>query len=307
MRVLLTGASGFLGSYVLRELLDTPGSEVAVLLRDPEAAWRVRERLGAARVIRGDLSEASSFAGQVTAFAPTHLVHLAWHGVAGRDRNDLAQHRNVTAAMELLDVARGAGAKHFVGLGSQAEYGPCSNRIDESTPAAPTTMYGAAKLATCALAERYCALAGMRFGWLRLFSSYGPADNPEWMIPYVARALLRGERPSTTAAQQRWDYIYVKDAAEAVVAVASSDTASGVFNLGSGTAAPLRDVIEAIRREVDPDLPIGFGEVPYRPDQVMHLEADIGRLVSSTGWRPRTGIEEGIRSTVNWYREHAEH
>ncbi len=307
MRILLTGASGFLGSHVLRNLRAAGGDDVAVILREPRSAWRIADALEGVRVIRADLADEASFATAVGEFAPTHVLHLAWDGVGGRNRNDPAQHRNVGQALRLLEIAMAAGARDFIGLGSQAEYGPCAQRIGESTPTRPTTMYGASKLATCLLAERLCALNDVRFAWLRLFSSYGPRDNPEWMIPYLTRMLLRRERPAVTAAEQRWDYIYVEDAAEAVTAVARTPAAEGVFNLGSGSAPPLRDVIESIRRQVDPSLPIGYGEVPYRPDQVMRLEANIGRLAASTGWKPRTGLVQGIRNTVNWYREHAEH
>jgi UDP-glucose 4-epimerase len=302
-RFLVTGASGFLGCYVVRSLL-ARGEDVAVLLRDPAGAWRLKDELASVRVLRGDLENESSFAGAVEAFAPTHLVHLAWEGVAGADRNNPGQYLNVGRTMRLLEIALDFGTRHFVGLGSQAEYGPCAARILEDMPTTPTTMYGAAKLATSILAGRLCALRGARFAWMRLFSSYGPRDNPDWMIPYLTRKLLKGERPALTAAQQRWDYVYIEDAAEAVCAVAAHDDASGIFNLGSGTAPPLREIIERIRREIDPTLPVGFGEVPYRPDQVMHLEAGIDRLVARTGWRPRTGLDEGIRNTVNWYRSH---
>jgi nucleoside-diphosphate-sugar epimerase len=222
--------------------------------------------------------------------------------VAGRNRNDTAQWRNVEHTMRLLEHSLAAGARHFVGLGSQAEYGPCAERIDETEATRPTTMYGAAKLATCILAERLCATAGARFAWLRLFSSYGPMDNPDWMIPYLTRALLRREKPAVTRAEQRWDYVYIDDAARAVEAVARHPSAHGIFNLGSGTAPVLRDVIELIRGEVDPSAPIGYGEVPYRPDQVMHLEADIARLTGATGWKPAMPLAEGIRRTVDWYR-----
>lgn len=301
--MLLTGASGFLGASVLRGLL-AARVEVALLLRDPDGAWRIAQELAATRVLRGDLADEASFTEPVRGFAPTHVVHLAWDGVAGSRRNDASQHRNVSQAMRLIEISVAAGARHFIGLGSQAEYGPCAGRATESTPTAPTTMYGAAKLATCILAERLCATEGVRFAWLRLFSSYGPRDNPAWMIPYLTLKLLHGERPSVTAAEQRWDYLYVDDAAEAVCAVVLAEQAAGVFNLGSGSAPALKDVIEQIRRAIDPGLPVGYGEVPYRPDQVMHLEADIGRIAAATGWRPRTPLAEGIRHTVDWYREH---
>lgn len=304
MKVLLTGAAGFVGSYVLRQLVETPGAQVAALVRDPEGAWRIREELGRVQVLRAALEDGDALTKAIEAFRPSHVVHLAWSGVLGRNRNDAAQHLNVFHSMRLLERALQAGARHFVGLGSQAEYGPCQSRIDEATPTNPTTMYGAAKLATCLMAGRLCELSGARFAWLRLFSSYGPQDSPEWMVPYLALKLLHRERPAVTAAEQLWDYIYIEDAAAAIVAATVSDCASGVFNLGSGTAPRLRDIIEKVRDAIDPRLPVGFGEVPYRPDQVMHLEADITRLTRATGWRPRVGLAEGIGKTVEWYRKH---
>jgi nucleoside-diphosphate-sugar epimerase len=304
VKILLTGAAGFVGSQVLRQLVDAPGVEVGAIVRRPDAAWRIADVRGRARMLPVDLDDAAALARAVADFAPTHLVHLAWTGVLGRDRNEPAQDANVARTLTLLDLALDAGARHFVGLGSQAEYGPCRARIDEATPTAPTTRYGAAKLAACEAAARRCERAGARFAWLRLFSSYGPRDSPEWMIPYLALKLLHGERPAVTAAEQLWDYVYVEDAAAAIVAVTLAPGASGIFNLGSGTAPRLRDIIEKVRDAIDPGLAIGFGEVPYRPDQVMHLEANIARLTGATGWRPRVGLDEGIRRTVDWYRNH---
>jgi nucleoside-diphosphate-sugar epimerase len=304
MKVLLTGASGFVGSYVLRRLLAEGDAEVAVFVRRPGQAWRIRDELARVRVFEAALEDAAGVEAALASFRPTHLAHLAWAGVLGRNRNDPQQQDNVAQSLRLLEAALDAGARHFVGLGSQAEYGPCQARIDEATPTAPTTRYGQAKLATCLEAQAMCERHGARFAWLRLFSSYGPQDSPEWMIPYLALKLLHRERPAVTAAEQLWDYVYVDDAAAAIVAVLRSDVASGVFNLGSGSAPRLRDIIERVRDAIDPSLPVGFGEVAYRPDQVMHLEADIGRLARATGWGPKVGLDEGIRRTVDWYRKH---
>ena len=304
MKILLTGATGFVGSYVLRQLVAEQGTEVAALVRHPDNAWRIRDELSRTHALPVALEDGEGLRKAIDAFRPSHVVHLAWSGVLGKNRNDASQHLNVFHSMRLLELALRVGARHFIGLGSQAEYGPCQARIDESTPTAPTTLYGAAKLSTCLMAARLCEVSGARFAWLRLFSSYGPQDHPEWMIPYLALKLLRGEKPSVTAAEQRWDYIYVEDAAAAIVAVAMAERASGIFNLGSGTAPRLREIIERVRDTIDPALPVGFGEVPYRPDQVMHLEADITRLTRATGWKPKVSPAEGIPRTVDWYRKH---
>jgi nucleoside-diphosphate-sugar epimerase len=94
----------------------------------------------------------------------------------------------------------------------------------------------------------------------------------------------------------------VADAAEAVLMTALATDAQGIFNLGSGQARPLREIVETLRDLVKPGAPLGFGEIPYRPDQVMRLEADISRLQNSTGWRPRTALADGLKKTVAYYQ-----
>jgi nucleoside-diphosphate-sugar epimerase len=198
-------------------------------------------------------------------------------------------------------VLRRTGCAAFISVGSQAEYGKHSGVLHEDLPAHPITAYGVAKLALHMLARQLCSMTGMRFVWLRLLSAYGPADDERHMVPMLIRSLLRGETPLLTEGEQIWDYLYISDVAEAMLAVLESD-AQGLFNLASGCPCRLRDFVSNVRDNIDPALPLGFGKLPYRPDQVMHLEGDITRLKLSTGWAPRIGISEGIRRTVAWYK-----
>ena len=301
MRIFLTGASGFVGSFFLRNLLRSGDHQVAIILRNPESAWRIQDVMIGATLIRGELNNLRDIESQVRDFQPTAFVHLAWDGVSGKDRNASSQWRNIPATLELVEMASRVGAKHWIGLGSQAEYGPCQDKINETTETKPTTLYGVSKLAACTLSERLCQELGIRHAWLRLFSSYGPSDHPDWLIPYLAKALLAGEKPSLTAAEQLWDYINVEDVAAAILAVLDTHEAVGIFNLGSGQTLKLRSLIEKIRDLINPSLPLGFGDVPYRPDQVMHLEADIARLTRLAGWLPKVDIDSGIRATIDWY------
>jgi nucleoside-diphosphate-sugar epimerase len=251
------------------------------------------------------LREPCGVADAIRDFAPEAVAHLAWSGVGNRFRNDVSQvSDNLFGSLELLRVAREAGCRVWLGMGSQAEYGPANARLSEDAPARPTTLYGATKLSTCLLSERLCEQLGMRFAWLRLFSSYGPMDDPGWMIPHLILTLLRGERPALTEGTQRWDYIYASDVAEAIYLTLKTPEASGVFNLGSGEAQPLRRIVEHVRDLVDPSLPLGFGEVAFRADQVMHLEADTTRLRRQAGWSPRVPLAEGLARTVEWYRDY---
>lgn len=305
MRVFLTGATGFLGSHVVEFLL-RDATEVAILMRPESDPWRLGGPRSQVRVVHGDLSDSSAWAAALARFAPDVFLHLGWHGVGNAHRNDERQiDANVLASVATARLAKQVGCRAWVGLGSQAEYGPQSQTISESASTNPTTVYGAAKLAACHLCRATLASSNVRFAWLRLFSSYGPKDHPEWMIPYLINTLMAGRKPSLTACEQLWDYLYVADAAEAVARVARCEEAQGVFNLGSGRAVPLRSIVETVRDLVAPEMPLGFGEVPYRPDQVMHLEADVSRLHRLTGWNARTVLAEGMQRTVEWFRDNA--
>jgi nucleoside-diphosphate-sugar epimerase len=147
-------------------------------------------------------------------------------------------------------------------------------------------------------------MAGIRYVWLRLLATYGPKDDVHHLIPTVILKLLAREKPSLTQGEQRWDYLYVEDAAEAIYSVALKAKAQGVFNLGSGEAYTIRSIAERIRDMIDPKLPLGFNEVPYRPDQVMNLQADISKLKNATGWEPKTSLDRGLEQAIEWYRHH---
>jgi UDP-glucose 4-epimerase len=299
VKILVTGATGFLGAHIVRRLA-REDVQIGLLIRPSSNLWRIEPLPKNATVIAGSLGDLPKQ--EILEFAPEVIIHAAWHGVTSQYRNDPAQiAENLDPTVNLVELAREAGSKHFIGLGSQAEYGPLNKKISETDPAEPSTLYGATKLAACHLTRQLCAQFQMRWSWLRVFSTYGPLEDISWMIPYLIRALLRSEKPALTKCEQQWDYLFGADAADAVWSVVKSGT-TGVFNLGSGRAESLRKIVETLRDAIDPKLPLGIGEVPYRPDQVMHLEADVSRLMKATGWAPKTSIEDGLKETVAWHR-----
>lgn len=303
VRCLVTGASGHLGSFLTRRLVEG-GADVSVMVRPESDLWRLEGVLGDVEVIRADLSDVAAAGDALAAAAPEVVFHLAWFGVTKEHRNDPQQvTRNVTGSLQLFEAARRAGCRCWVGVGSQAEYGPHhAGALTEELPTRPVTTYGVSKLCVGLLTGELCELAGVRHVWFRLLATYGPKDDERHVIPAVIRQLLAGGRPSLTPGEQRWDYLYVEDAAEAISRAAADETVRGVFNLGSGEAHTVRGIIERVRDLIDPSLPLGFGEVPYRPDQTMHLQADITKLREATGWAPRTALADGLRQTVEWYR-----
>lgn len=301
MRCFITGASGHLGSHLVRRLL-VDGHQIAILLRESSNRAVLNDVLPRLQIIEGDLAS-SAYQPALIAFAPEGIFHLAWSGIPAADRNAPQQiTANVRATLSLLDAAQRAGAKLFLSTGSQAEYGRVSGAIAEDSPLRPETAYGAAKAALSQLVPAFCDRAGIRSVWLRIFSVYGPGDGTAHMLPTLINCLLNRERPSLTAGEQQWDYLYIDDAIAAIAQAAAIPSLSGCFNLASGSAVALRSVVEQVRDQIDPSLPLGFGDVPYLPDQVMHLEGNITRLRQASGWRPDVSLSEGLRRTVAWHQ-----
>jgi UDP-glucose 4-epimerase len=302
MRIFLTGGSGFIGAETLRLALEA-GHEMLVHVRPHSAEQRLAPFAGRFERLELDLNNCPALAAALTRYRPEVVLHLAWFGVANHARFDRRQFaENIEPSCSLVEAAAVAGVSAFVAMGSQGEYGTGSTMLEDSLPE-PTSLYGAAKIATLYLTRQLAAQVGMRHAWLRLFSTYGPGDNEGWLIPMLITEMLAGRRPRTTQGTQYWDWLHVEDVARAVLAVATTQTASGVFNLGSGRASRVRDVVERIRDLTAPGMDLVFGEIPFRPDQVMHMEADISRLRGATGWQPGISLEKGLEGTVAWYKK----
>jgi len=302
MRMFLTGGTGFIGAETLRLALEA-GHEVLVHVRPDSAEQRLEPFAGRFERLDLNLNDGPALAAALRRFRPEVVLHLAWSGVANNARFDRRQFaENIEPSCTLVEAAAAAGVGAFIGMGSQGEYGAGSAMREDSLPE-PTSLYGAAKIATLYLTRQLAVQAGMRHAWLRLFSTYGPGDNDGWLIPMLITEMLAGRRPRTTLGTQCWDWLHVEDVARGVLAVATTPTATGVFNLGSGRAVRVRDVVERIGDLAAPGMQLVFGEIPFRPDQVMHMEADISRLHQATGWQPRISIEEGLEGTVAWYKK----
>jgi nucleoside-diphosphate-sugar epimerase len=300
MRIFVTGASGFLGSYLVADLLEH-GHEVAILVRrDAPIPWRLNDLIDRTTVVAGSLDDIPALRAPLEAFGPHAVAHMAWRGVGNADRNSSSQARNIVAAAELAALAAQTRSKVFVGAGSQAEFGPYDRRISPTDATCPTTLYGKAKLAAAHMTEQIARDSGMRFAWLRIFSTYGPKDAEHWLIPNFIKTLAKGERMSLTGCQQRWGFLHARDAASAFRIVLTHPDANGFFNVGHPDAPLLSDTLTILRDLVNPDAVLGFGDIPYRSDQVMILQADTKRL-ADLGWEPLVNLDEGLRETVAWY------
>ena len=309
MRIMVTGAGGFVGAATARAAL-AAGHEVFGTIRFGGRPGGRAEAVPGLTVIQLDLRDSAAISDTMASLRPDILIHSAWANVTSHKTGSAGTATaDIETACSLVRAGAAAGLSKFIGIGSQAEYGlrdtPENDAlVAETMLPEPRSIYGAAKLAALALTRQLCAEAGLDFAWLRLFATYGPGDNPSWLIPSLIDQMLAGIAPRITAGLQRCDYLYIDDAATGILAAATRPAATGVFNLGSGIAVTVGDIVRAIRERASPGLVLSPGEIPYGPNQVWHMQASIDRLCTATGWSPTIDLASGLDRTIAWHRTH---
>lgn len=300
-RAVVTGPTGAIGTALCEELAKENVEVIAVCRPgSPRALELPKHPL--IRTVFCDVSDLSRLAELVPEGADA-FYHFAWAHTIGPGRNDMpAQIENIRHTVDAANAAAALGCKVFLGAGSQAEYGRVEGVLTPDTPCFPENGYGMAKLCAGHMSRVECQKLGLDHIWTRILSVYGPGDGPSTMISGVIRQLLARETPALTAGIQQWDYLYSQDAARAFVLLGKHGISGRTYVLGSGTAQPLKYYIQQLRDIINPSLPLGFGQIPYGPLQVMHLEADISALTADTGFMPSVSFAEGIRKTIEKFR-----
>lgn len=297
-KAVLTGPTGVLGTALIKKFLAAE-TEAYIICHPGSRRTQAIPDHPLLHKIDCDMSDYASLPEKIGTTVDA-FFHFAWLGTADHNNrmNMPLQAKNIEYTLDAVQAARELGCSVFIGAGSQAEYGRVDGVIHPDTPANPIGGYGMAKLCAGQMTRVMCRSYGIRHVWPRVLSTYGIGDNPSTLVSVVVRKLLAGEKPSLTAGEQIWDYLFSDDAAEAFYDMALRGRDGAVYVLGSGRTKPLREFMEIIRDAIDPALPLGIGDIPYYPDQAMHLEADRSSLTADTGWSPRTTFEDGIRRVI---------
>jgi nucleoside-diphosphate-sugar epimerase len=289
---LVTGATGFIGSPLVRRLREEGAVVYAVSRRPPTTA--------AADVqwLTGHLDDLPTVQRVFDAANPRLVFHLASHVAGARDLALVMPtfHSNLASTVNLLSVAAERGCDRIVLTGS----------LEEPTEptAVPSSPYAAAKHAASGYARMFHALFGTPVTMLRLFMVYGPGQaDATKLIPSVITALLRGEPPQVSSGSREVDWIYVEDVVAAMMAAVDAPAAVGAtVDVGSGTLVSIRSIVEQLTELVNPRIRPLFGAVPDRPLEQVRV-ADTARTAALIGWKPKVGLNEGLRRTIEWYAE----
>lgn len=292
VRVLLTGADGFLGRPTSRAL-EAAGYEVH------SVSSRATPEDGGSTWHRADLLDPAAIATLCREVEATHLVHLAWHGDHDTMYHAADNVRWAAAGVTLLDAFQRAGGCRAVLAGSCAEYDWSDDGdLDETgSPIRPATIYGRAKDGFRRLALAYAAAADLPVAWVRPFFVYGPGGPPNKLVTSVARALRAGERAPCSHGRQVRDYVHVDDVAAVFAALVGGDF-TGVVNVGRGEGHTLREIADEVARQLGRPGAIDYGALPSPPDEPRRIVADIRRLRDEVGCTPSVDLVEGVRRTL---------
>jgi UDP-glucose 4-epimerase len=303
-RVLVTGATGFVGANLARRLL-RDGHEAHLLVRPKHAAWRIEEIRSDVRLHLLDLSDAQAVSKTIGEIKPEWIFHLAAHG-AYSWQTDIAQifQTNLIGTIHLVEACLKTGFESFIHAGSSSEYGFKDHAPVETEGLEPNSHYAVAK-ASATLYCRYTAQTRQaNLTTLRLYSAYGPFEEEKRLMPTLIRHGLRGAWPPLANPDTARDYVYVEDVCDACLLAAGTAPREfgAVFNLGTGKQTTLREVTEIARGVLGIKAEPQWGTMPARTWDTSIWRADSRKIQAELGWRPRHSFEDGFSKMVAWQR-----
>ena len=297
-RVIVTGGTGVTGNALVRYLLKQD-IEVFALVRPDSFRKKYLPEDDRLNVLDCGMDDYKSIDKRLDAGAYDAFFHLSWDGSTGKNKvtNRNAYHmqnKNVSYALDAVELCRRLGCKTFIMTGTQAEYGRYDRPVREDDDKNPENAYGMAKLCAEGMTRLMCKEYGIRHIWPILFSVYGPNHATMSLIDTTVRGLLKGKKLSFTEGVQKWDYLYSYDAAKALYLLAVYGKDGEAYNVAFGKSIPLKEYILKIYEELAPGYAPVFGEIEYAENPLMYLGADTTKLCKTTGFVPEFSFERGI-------------
>lgn len=295
-RVILTGANGFVGKQAIAPLL-AKNYEVHAVSNVAPTADLFFENVIWHKANLLDAAETEKLCRTVKA---SHLLHFAWYVEHGKFWNAPENADWTAASKRIFDTFQQNGGERITTAGTCAEYewGKDAILSESTTPLKPANLYGECKLK---LQKILAAGENLNWAWGRIFFLYGEFEEPRRLIASVINSLLRDEFADCSHGSQRRDFLYVKDVAEAFVALLDSEV-NGAVNIGSGEGLTLKEIVLTAAEQIGKPGKVRFGIVPTAPDEPKNIIADITRLRSEVDWQPRYSLADGIAETIKWWK-----
>lgn len=295
---IVTGANGFVGSALVRELLDN-GMEVYAAVHGGN-----RSNLPDAKglhVVDFDLSDAAGLTGKIPFGACDTFYDFAWDGSAGSKRADVGlQLDNVRWTVDALRVSKELGCDRFLHAGSIMEHETMAAGYRDGNRPGQGYIYGCGKVAAHIMCMAVAAEMGVDLVWPEITNAYGPGERSPRLVNTTIRKCIDGVSPQFTSGTQNYDFVYIDDAARAFRLIGEHGEPFTEYLIGSSTARPLREFLMEMHDSIAPDLEFVFGDVPFTGVDLPLSYFDCSKTELDTGFRAQVSFAEGCRCTRDW-------
>jgi nucleoside-diphosphate-sugar epimerase len=306
-RFLITGAAGFVGSALTRRLV-ADGHQVHVLLKSSTPRWRLTDLMPDLRPYDVSLEDETAVRTLVATIKPDVIYHLATHGAYSTQTDaDGIIRTNILGTWNLLKAAAHVDFELFVNTGSSSEYGFKDYAMRETDVLEPNSYYSVAKCAQTLLCQHVAKTEKRPIITYRLFSVYGPYEEPSRLVPTVVRRCLQGEDLDLVSPEIARDFVYVDDVVDAYLRFDALANLSGeIINIGTGVGSTIQQVVDLALHHTGAGVTCHWGAMPARIWDATTWVADCTKSHRLLGWRPRTTLSEGLQRTVEWMRRRLE-
>ncbi|HCC08182.1 MAG TPA: CDP-abequose synthase [Clostridiales bacterium] len=305
--VLITGGFGFVGSHLVKRLR-TLGANISILSNNSNP-WRLKDEINNVDLYNIDIINTSEVNNCVKSVKPEYVFNLAAYGVDSAKKEYIkAVNVNITGIINILNSIRDIGCKKIINIGSSAEYGDKKRNMHEGMFLTPLNIYGSTKAAATMISHQIARDNDINIVTIRPFGIFGEGEERHKFFCDVIVTLLENKDVELTKCEQYRDYCYIENIIDGLILAALNDTMKNeVVNIGTGVSYQLKYYIDLIFKYMETDKKPKYGAIPYRKNEMWNPEPDITKIKAMLGWAPRVGLEEGIRRTVEWFKENRKH
>lgn len=303
-RVLVTGANGFLGSHIVERMVKQ-NADLSIIVRESSDLWRIEEFIKYINIFNGDLRDRSRLVESIKKIEPEIIFHMAAYGVDSR-QNDIfdAVNTNLVGTVNILSAIGKIGCEKFINTGTSMQYGNKEGMIDENMSYSPNNIYGSTKAAATIMAHQLAGDMDINIATIIPFGVFGEKEGGHKFFPHVILSILKNKEVPLTSCDQYRDYCYVENIIDGfLMAAEAQHVKNDIYNIGNGMNKQLKHYVNLIEKEIGVDAKINYGTLEHRKNDLWNPLPNVDKIINTLGWQPKIPIEEGIKKTVDWYKE----
>jgi nucleoside-diphosphate-sugar epimerase len=303
-KIIVTGASGFVGANLVKKIINK--NEIYIFTRKESDTWRLNDIKSEINVQTINFENKNKIQSVVNKIKPDYVFHLATYGGYPFQQNiEKTVGSNVINSINLMQALTEYGKlEKFINIGSSSEYGPKTKPMKETNLAEPLLPYGITKLTQTYFAKYFFTKFGLPSVTLRLFSVYGPLEEPGRLIYDIITHTLKNKKLKLFSKKAKRDFIFVDDVIDAIEKTSKTPNIEGeIFNVGSGKEYSIEDVINIVQSKLKKDLKVSWGNIEKQRsfETNDHWIANILKTKKEIKWNPKINFENGLEKTFEWY------